>query len=322
MKRVLLPWRTLSFPADWDAVFEDTGDMHVEVGFGDGRFTVRRAAAEPKSRFVGLEVSSGSVQRAIRNVRRSGVTNVRIAKVGAEFALRQLFAARSVSSVVVNFPDPWPKARHEKNRLLKASFFELAAARLTDAGEVRLATDHPEYLAFARQSAAETGLYDEEWREPPVAVFETKYALKWREQGKPLDYVVFRRNDLPAPVRSHLERPEQMPHALLQGTLPPTATLAKTVSQHGAGHVVLHEAAAVLPGGTERGRWLVRATVDEPDIKQQLLVLVQQRSPGEVIVRLETFGDPVVTPAVRGAVHAVTEWLSAETGLAVTERNY
>src|SRR5690606_39945895 len=112
------------------------------------------------------------------------------------------------------------------------------------------------------------------------------------------------------------------PHALLTGSLPSAATLAKTVAEHGGGHVVLHEAAAVLPGGQERARWLVRATVDEPDIKQQLLVLVQQRTPDEVIVRLETFGDPVVTPAVRGAVHEVTEWLSRETALEVRERNY
>ncbi len=322
MTRLLLPWRTLPFPVDWPAVFGSAGELHVEVGFGDGRYTVRRALAEPAARFVGLEVSSGSVQRALRNVRRAGVDNVRVAKVGAEFAVRQLFAPGSVVSIVVNFPDPWPKARHEKNRLLKPSFLALAASRLADGGEVRLATDHPDYLAFARESAAATGLYEELWPDPPAAVFETKYALKWRDQGKPLDYVVFRRNDKPAPTYHHLERPSEMPHALLTGSLPSAATLAKTVAEHGGGHVVLHEAAAVLPGGQERARWLVRATVDEPDIKQQLLVLVQQRTPDEVIVRLETFGDPVVTPAVRGAVHEVTQWLARETGLDVSERNY
>lgn len=328
MTRVLLPWRQLPFPADWDDVFGSSGPLHVEVGFGDGRFTVRRAEAEPGGRFVGLEVSSGSVQRALRNVRRSNVGNVRIAKVGAQFAVRQLFAPLSVESIVVNFPDPWPKARHEKNRLLQPSFLRLAASRLTVAGEIRLATDHPDYLRFAVESAAETGLYEELRPDPPAAVFETKYALKWRDQGKPLDYVVFRRNDAPAPNYPHLERPSEMPHSLLRGTLPPSAPLEKTIGEHGGGHVVLHEAAAVLPGAPaaseaeERGRWLVRATVDEPELKQQLLVLVQQRKPDEVIVRLETFGDPVVTPAVRGAVHEVTEWLGRETKLEVTERNY
>lgn len=321
--RVLLPWREGPFPLDWDAHFGTSGPLHVEVGFGDGRFTVRRALAEPQARFVGIEVSSGSVQRALRNVRRHGVTNVRIAKVGAEFAVRHLFDRGSVASIVVNFPDPWPKARHERNRLMRPEFLAVAADRLVPGGEVRLATDHPDYLEFARQSAAATGLYEELRPEPPPEVFETKYALKWRAQGKPLHYVVFRRNGVPAPASTHLERPEAMPHALLKGTLPASAELSKTVAEHGGGHVILHEAAAVMPGaGDERRRWLVRATVDEPDIRQQLLVLVQQRTDDEVIVRLESFGDPVVTPAVRGAVHEVTEWVARVSGLEVTERNY
>jgi tRNA (guanine-N7-)-methyltransferase len=321
--RVLLPWRSGPFPVDWDAVFAEDGPLHVEVGFGDGRFTVRRALAEPGARFVGLEVSSGSVQRALRNVARHGVANVRIAKVGAEFAVRHLFDRGSIASIVVNFPDPWPKARHEKNRLMRPAFLELAADRLEGRGEVRLATDHEGYLEFARESAAATGLYEELRPEPPPAVFETKYALKWRAQGKPLHYVVFRRNGAPAPAFSHLERPKDMPHALLKGTLPASAELSKTVARHGGGHVILHEAATVMPGGEDRGRrWLVRATVDEPDIRQQLLVLVQQRREDEVIVRLETFGDPVVTPAVRGAVHEVAEWLARAAGLEVTERDY
>src|SRR5690606_27958674 len=119
----------------------------------------------------------------------------------------------------------------------------------------------------------------------------------------------------------HLERPTDMPHSLFSGTLPASAPLTKIVIAYGGGHVVLHEAAAVMPQESqepvdgERTRWLVRATIEEPDLKQQLLVLVQQRKPTEVIVRLESFGDPVITPAVRGAVHAVTEWLLQTTDL-------
>src|SRR5690606_6824787 len=89
----LVAWRTLTFPADWDATFGFAGPLELEVGFGDGRFTVRRAAAEPATRFVGLEVSSGSLQRALRRIKRQQLGNVVIAKVGAEFALRELFAA-------------------------------------------------------------------------------------------------------------------------------------------------------------------------------------------------------------------------------------
>lgn len=341
----LLAWRTLPFPADWDAEFGFSGPLELEIGFGDGRFTVRRALAEPATRFVGLEVSSTSLQRALKSLRRAGVENVRLAKVGAEFAVRQLFAKESLDGVVVNFPDPWPKGKHERHRLLKRPFFELASSRLRPGGEIRLATDHAAYLEYALAEAAASGLFVATFPEPPEAVFETKYALKWKERGIPLNYVVFRRAGATTTSFEPLERPAEMPHSLLSGSLPPGAALAKTVITYGGGHVVLHEAAGVMPhAGTQRDgagrggpllgdrlggpidgpgdRWLVRVTVDEPDLKQQLLVVVQQRRPDEVIVRLESFGDPIITPAVRGAVHAVTDWLEHNTDLSVKQRNY
>ncbi len=318
----LLAWRTLPFPAPWEELFGRSGPLVVEVGFGDGRFTVRRALAEPDSRFVGLEVSSGSLQRALRRVKREGVDNVRLAKSGAHVALRQLFAPGSVDVVVVNFPCPWPKERHAKHRLLQRAFFELAGSRLKPGGELRLATDHPDYLEFALAEGAESGLYETLRPPAPDDVFETKYALKWREQGKPLHYVVFRRNDAAAPPTETWERPTIMPHALLRGRLPESAPFSKIVTEYASGHVVLHELAVVTGGEEGAGRWLVRATIEEPDLRQQLLVLAQQRTPDEVIVRLETFGDPLITPTVRGAVHATTEWLNGVTDLEVTARNY
>lgn len=318
----MVAWRTLPFPTDWTQQFGQAGPLTVEVGFGDGRFTVRRALAEPAGRFVGLEVSSGSIQRALRRVKRAGAGNVRLIKSGAHIALRQLFAPASVDVVVVNFPCPWPKERHARHRLLSRGFFELAAARLKPGGELRLATDHPEYLEFALEQARLSGLYDASWPEPPADVFETKYALKWRDQGKPLHYVVFRRNDRPAPTTPTWERPETMPHALLRGRLPQGATFEKVVLPYGDGHVILHELATVLAGEEGAGRWLIRSTVDEPDLRQQLLVVAQQRAADEVIVRLETFGDPLITPTTRGAVKAVTDWLETSTDLEVAARNY
>lgn len=320
----LLPWRRLPFPADWDAAFDRSGPLHLEVGFGDGRYTARRALERPEERFVGLEISSASVQRALRRLRREGIPNVRILKVGAQFAVRHLFAPGSLEDITVNFPDPWPKERHAKHRLLQRSFFELAASRLAVGGAVLLATDHPDYLDFARSEARASGLFDAREAEPPDAVFETKYALKWRTQGKPLYYQVFARRDLPAPEFPILERPDEMPHALLHGELPETLAFAKQVAEYGDGHVILHEVARSLPSASrgEAERLLVRASVEEPDLKQQLLVLVQRREGDEWIVRLESFGDPIITATVRGAVHAVTEWLAGAPGLRVSERNY
>lgn len=315
----LLPWRRYAFPLEWSAQFphhDPASPLHLEVGFGDGRYTVRRALEEPESRFVGLEISSASLQRGLKRVRREGVTNVKLLKVGAEFAVRHLFAPGSLASVTVNFPDPWPKERHEENRLLRAGFFRLTASRLAPGGAVLLATDHPDYLAFAQEQARASGVFGLEEADPPPAVFETKYALKWKGQGKRLFYQVFRYTGAAVPDAPGLRREETMPHAFLTGALPPELRFSKQVTPYGGGHVILHEVARSL-GSDDAGvdgagygeKWLVRATVDEPELRQQVLVSVRARGSGGLIVGLEPFGDPVVTEVVHGAVHAVTQWL-------------
>ncbi len=321
----LLPWRRFVFPVPWDAQFSAAGPLHLEIGFGDGRYTVRRAQDAPNERFVGLEISSASLQRGLSNVRKRDLHNVKLLKVGAGFAVQQLFGPHTLASVTVNFPDPWPKERHEKNRLLQADFFKLAASRLVSGGAVLLATDHPDYLAFACAEAERTGLFGLETTDPPAAVFETKYALKWKTLGKPLFYRVFRYSGAPTPDYPVLEREKTMPHALLSGQLPPSLTFSKQVTPYAGGHVILHEVLQSFDSevGSSGEKWLVRATIEEPELRQQVLVSVRARGAGGLIVGLEPFGDPVVTPVVRGAVHAVTEWLlTLPANLRVETRSY
>ena len=291
----------------------------LEVGFGDGRFTVQSAALQPELNIVGLEVSTASLMHAKKRIDNAGTTSIRLAKANAFFAIRHLFAPESLSVIIVNFPDPWPKEKHTKNRLLQDRFFQMAATRLVPGGEIRLATDHPEYLAFAESEARGTGIFSVDAPEPPQRVFETKYALKWRDQGKPLYYRVFTKTGTPNQDYPPLQRSETMPHSILAGATPTIPAFDKLVFDSADGHVIVHEAALAQ---TEHTRVLFRVSVDEPDLHQQLLIVLQERSSGEYIVRLEPFGDPVITKAVRGAIGALTDWLAEHTEITATARHY
>lgn len=316
----LFPWRRYRFPIDWPAQFGRAAPLHLEIGFGDGRYTAARAAAWPEEDFVGLEIAMASLQRALRRIKQAELSNVRLVKLGAEFAVRHLFMPQALATITVNFPDPWPKERHHRHRLLNQAFFRLAASRLAVGGALLLATDHEDYLAFARAEAAATGLYQLREAEPPPGVLQTKYALKWQAQGKPLFYHTFAVLHSPLETIEPLERSATMPHAILDGTLPDPLTLDKRVIPYGSGYVILHEALQSL---SDPQRLVVRVTVDEPELQQQLLVEVRRRLPGELIVNLSPFGDPVVTEATHGAVHAVTEWLlTLATELRVVSRAY
>lgn len=316
---ILLPWRRLLHPVDWTAEFGRSAPLHLEVGFGDGRYTAARALAAAGDDHVGLEVSGTSVLRALRRFRRDGVGNVRILKAPAEIAVKQLFAPGTLSSITVNFPDPWPKERHEHHRLLRAPFFRLAATRVLPGGEIRLASDHLPYVEFARAEAHSSGVVRLADRPAPPEVFETKYALKWRDQGKPLYYQVFVLDGAGVPAPEPLGRHATMPHALLDGAWPSDAPFEKLVVAAPEGHVIVHEATRAIG---EADRWWFRVTIDEPELVQQLLIVAQRRVGGEVIVRLESFGDPLITPTVRAAIGVVTDWLAAGDGMRVTARNY
>ena len=109
-----------------------------------------------------------------------------------------------------------------------------------------------------------------------------------------------------------------MAHALLTGQLPHNMTFAKTVSEYAGGHVILHE----VTRSTTEPKLLIRATVDEDNLRQQVLVSARAKDADTIFVALEPFGDPLVTDVCKGAVHAVCEWLVTQGDVRVRERCY
>jgi tRNA (guanine-N7-)-methyltransferase len=189
---VLLPWRRLPHPVDWPAAVRSRAPLHLEVGFGDGRFTALRALAAPDEDFVGLEVSGTSVLRALRRMRRDGVRNVRLLKAPAEIAVRQLFGRRRPR--VDHRQLPRPLAEGAPRAPPAAAGSVLPARRRRGSGPAARSASRPTTCRTSSSPAPRprrSGVATPRTAPPPPEVFETKYALKWREQGKPLYYEVF-----------------------------------------------------------------------------------------------------------------------------------
>jgi tRNA (guanine-N7-)-methyltransferase len=150
----------------------------VEIGSGVGEATGVLAAARPAYDVLALEVWRPGVAASLAEVAAAGAANVRFCSVDAVWAVEHLVAPRSVAELWTFFPDPWPKTRHHKRRLVNASFAALAASRLAPGGTWRLATDWADY-ADQMQAVldAEPGLaggVTERWAERPVTKFERK----------------------------------------------------------------------------------------------------------------------------------------------------
>lgn len=130
---------------DPSAVFGRRAPLTVEVGFGNGDVLAHLAAAHPERDFVGIEVHRPGVGRLLRHVRDAGLENLRVSTRDAVEVLEQQLPAGSIDRLLIFFPDPWPKKRHHKRRLIQPGFAEMAASRLAPDGRLHLATDWEDY---------------------------------------------------------------------------------------------------------------------------------------------------------------------------------
>jgi tRNA (guanine-N7-)-methyltransferase len=146
----LLPRYSLSEgPLDLTAVFGRDARRSLEIGFGNGDTLVELARRHPDEDFIGAEVHRPGVGRLLNALETGGLTNVRVACEDAVQLCATRLPDACLDAVLVYFPDPWPKKRHHKRRLLQSEFAALLAARLKPGGRLHFATDWKDYAEQA-----------------------------------------------------------------------------------------------------------------------------------------------------------------------------
>lgn len=144
----LLPLYGLPYshdPIDFETVFGRRAQTILEIGFGMGETTAQIAAQHPEQNFIGLEVHSPGVGSLLKRIADSDLRNVRVLQHDAVEVVREMIAPDSLHGVHVFFPDPWPKKRHHKRRLLQRAFVHELALRLEAEGYIHVATDWQDY---------------------------------------------------------------------------------------------------------------------------------------------------------------------------------
>jgi tRNA (guanine-N7-)-methyltransferase len=143
---------------DIPAIFGRRAPLVLDIGFGMGEATVEMAAAQPGLDVLAIDVHTPGLGGLLRDVDARGLTNVRVAGGDANTLLPLLTG--SVHEVRIFFPDPWPKTRHWKRRLVDEAFLSLVAARLVPGGRVHVATDWPHYAEWVRRLVTGHAAYD------------------------------------------------------------------------------------------------------------------------------------------------------------------
>jgi len=130
---------------DLDAVFPRPAPVNLEIGFGMGDSLLAMARENPASNFLGIEVHKPGIGKLLNGLAREQIDNVRILCRDAREVLQNCIVPNSLARVLLLFPDPWPKKKHHKRRLVQPDFVELVASRLQPAGRFHLATDWENY---------------------------------------------------------------------------------------------------------------------------------------------------------------------------------
>lgn len=127
-------------------MFPQSQPIELELGSGDGSFLVNYARLHPERNFLGVERLLGRLRKLDRKGRRAGLKNLRGLRIESAYFLEYLLPRQSAAALHIYFPDPWPKRKHRKNRLINASFTEIARQALAPDGVVYLRTDDADYF--------------------------------------------------------------------------------------------------------------------------------------------------------------------------------
>jgi tRNA (guanine-N7-)-methyltransferase len=185
-------------PLDARSLFGDDRPLHFEIGFGAGEHLAYRADLLPDHGFIGAEPFLNGVAAALGHLRDCQLANVRL-HMGDALAVLERLPDASLRFVYLLHPDPWPKARHAKRRMINHGPLDLIAAKLERGGEFRLGTDDPVYCRWAMMVMGQRE--DFEWLAEGAQDFltrpggwpETRYEAKARRQGREVWYFRYRR---------------------------------------------------------------------------------------------------------------------------------
>jgi len=194
----LIP-ETYVAPLDPIAIFGRTAPLHVDLGCGDGSFLCELAQRHPNKDFLGIDRLVGRVAQACHKA--AALENVRILNVESSYAVGYLLPERSVETFYLLFPDPWPKRRHQRRRVVTPDFLDSIHRALKDGGSLRIATDQLDYFhAIERAAFSKLDCFKQSsCSDPKIDSFDdvhlplTKFERRFTALGAPIYRLALRK---------------------------------------------------------------------------------------------------------------------------------
>lgn len=186
-----------SIPLDFSLIFGNDKPVKLEIGFGNGDSLTELAQRHPEFNFFGIDRKMDRVRTALSKLnKRKKIPNLLIARLGTEH-IEEIFKPLSFIEIIMNFPDPWPKKRHNKNRTLNVEFLSVLHGLLDRGGCFRFASDHPEYSLEVSDLLSGSDLfcncYDSPYLHSVTNRIETQFEKHKRKEGCDIYYIKYRK---------------------------------------------------------------------------------------------------------------------------------
>lgn len=183
-------------PLSLSQVFGNRAEAALEIGFGDGDFLIETAGRKADWNFVGIEIKGKRFRKAVSRAEKKKIKNIKFLVMDARIAIEEVFSPNTFSEVYINFPDPWPKERHKKHRIINTDFLQKLSRIMKAEGVLEIASDHKEYISYILDVLDKTATFKCVF--PPTRYVisptdrpQTKYETEFREKGKEIYYLRF-----------------------------------------------------------------------------------------------------------------------------------
>jgi tRNA (guanine-N7-)-methyltransferase len=302
---LLNPKKFNDFPVTIENIFNSKKrNLTVEIGFGGGEYLAELSNNNKDNYFIGIETSITSCLRTEKKLSKYSLKNVKIINDDAKFVIRELFDEESIKKIIVNFPCPWPKKRHENKRIFDDSFINTLNNVLEINGEIELATDVEWYSLevkeqFEKNENFEIVKYEKNFDRTP----KTRYEMKWEEMGRD-KYLLIIRKKKHLKIKRILEEKSEMPHSKIQEINEENIFSLKNKK------ISENEKIIVIKNVFKsEDSYLIKTYTSEEEYDQEFFLVLYKKD-NYWLLKLDEITNPYRTPAVKLSVEKISEYIS------------
>lgn len=276
----------------------------LEIGFGNGEFTVQYAKAHPEIFLYGIEISQSCVLRCAR--RAEGLNNLKIINTDARYMLRELFEDESLDKIFMQFPCPWSSNKQAHRRVTAKDFSDGLAAVLKIDGKFEMLTDDENYSEEVKNVlGSHEALELADFEINPSREITTKYERKWLEEGKKIFRLSFTKTKkFTVSRRISDEMHIKINHEVTEEKI----SVLKNVSGKDENKKSYWRFGKYFISSENEKRFLLETLTSDEEFEQKFYINISQRDEG-FLIRLDKTSDAFLTPAVRFALNDVSERL-------------